>query len=74
VSATPRTDRAANESILAVYEESKRLENELAAVTKQRDELKSFVLSIVDANGPHQDVNGTSVIPTAYATLSKLIP
>ena len=49
-------------------------ERQCAAVTKQRDELKSFVLSIVDANGPHQDANGTSVIQASYSTLAKLKP
>jgi hypothetical protein len=34
MSDTPRTDRAANESIAAVYEESKKLEIELQRVTQ----------------------------------------
>jgi len=37
MSDTPRTDKAANESISAVYEESKQLERELAEARKQRD-------------------------------------
>jgi hypothetical protein len=39
MSDTPRTDKAANESILAVYEESKQLERELAAANQIMGEL-----------------------------------
>ena len=39
MSATPRTDKAANESIVAVYEESKLLEAELAAVKREIESL-----------------------------------
>ena len=39
MSDTPRTDRAAYESIVSVYETSKQLERELAETIAQRDEL-----------------------------------
>jgi hypothetical protein len=39
MSDTPRTDRAANESIVRVYETSMQLERELAETIAQRDEL-----------------------------------
>jgi hypothetical protein len=39
MSDTPRTDGAANESIVCVYETSKQLERELAEAIAQRDEL-----------------------------------
>jgi seryl-tRNA synthetase len=47
MSDTPRTDNAANESILAVYEESKQLERELAYARKQRDALAKAFEKIV---------------------------
>lgn len=40
---TPRTDAAANDSIVKVYETSKQLERELAEMTEQRDALLAQV-------------------------------
>ena len=48
MSDTPRTDRAANESIVAVYEESKRLERELAEAREQRDRLTKAIIKHKD--------------------------
>ena len=80
MSATPRTDAYIGdgndddmtEGEIAMCEFARSLETELAAVTKQRDELAAFIESLVDANGPHRDVNGSSVIPAAYAILTIL--
>ena len=47
---TPRTDRAANESIVRVYETSKQLERELADAIAQRDELLEALESIINAD------------------------
>lgn len=35
-------------------------------------DLLEFVESLVDANGPHADINGSSVIPRAYELLRKI--
>ena len=40
------------------------------AVCEQRARLAAFVESLVDANGPHPDINGSSAIPAAYSILA----
>jgi hypothetical protein len=50
MSDTPRTDGAANESIVRVYETSKQLERELADAIAQRDELLEALESIINAD------------------------
>lgn len=55
------------------------LRHQLAAALRERAEAReenkkliAFVESLVDALGPHTDINGSSVIPAAYAILRNI--
>ena len=47
MSDTPRMERAANESLVAVYEQGRQLERELAEVTKQRDAFRDELSKVM---------------------------
>jgi seryl-tRNA synthetase len=52
---TPRTDAAANDSIVKVYETSKQLERELAEARVQRDTLAEALNHTVDRINDFED-------------------
>jgi hypothetical protein len=64
MSDTPRTDWAIFDP-RDLIETSRHLERELAVC-------REFIESLVDANGPHTDINGSSVIPHAYQILNQI--
>lgn len=80
---TPRTDAASKtafpsddtpdyDGYVYMRDFARQLERELAEAKEQRDRLVAFVESMVDALGPFPDINGTSVIPAAYAILREV--
>jgi hypothetical protein len=65
-------DNDAEKAIISDLERVDALKAELTEVKRQRDMLVKFVESLVDAFGPHNDIQGSSVIPAAYVILSYL--
>lgn len=64
-------DRAQEAAVFA-NEKAEAIRLERDKVQEKNKKLTAFVESLVDALGPHTDINGSSVIPAAYAILRSL--